>query len=91
MLTAWRAVAGPVARVTTPVRTIGDSHLRRPLATWLLTGLAVNAGNLVEWYGYFRLRIHDSTGVLSRVRVGVSGIFDKWLCSSSIIDVWYQY
>ena len=31
---AWRAVAGPVAGATTPVRTTGGSLPQRPAATW---------------------------------------------------------
>lgn len=45
---AWHAVAGAVAGAAAPVRTIGGSIPHRPLATWLLTGVAVNVGNLVD-------------------------------------------
>ena len=44
MPTAWRAVAGAVARPTTPVRTIGDSRHRRPVATLMLKWVAVLSG-----------------------------------------------
>ena len=84
MLGAWRAVAGPVAEETTPVRVAGGSPLRRPLATWMLMRLAVNAGNLIEGYGFFRLRIQDSTGVLAVVKVGVSGILNRRGCYARI-------
>ena len=33
---AWRAVAGAVAEATTPIRMIGDSLLRMPVATGML-------------------------------------------------------
>ena len=33
---AWRAVAGAVAEATTPIRVIGDSLLRMPVATGML-------------------------------------------------------
>ena len=52
---AWRAVAGAVAEGTTPIKAVGDSLLRMPIATWMLMGLAVFPGT---WSGdvFDRLR-----------------------------------
>ena len=49
---AWRAVAGPVAEETTPVTAAGGSLPHGPLTTWMLMGVAVNAGNLVDGCGF---------------------------------------
>ena len=70
---AWRAVAGPVAEETTPDKATGGSLPHRPLATWMLMGLAVYARGLVEWIRMHRLQVDDSAYVLHTARGAVSG------------------
>ena len=60
---AWRAVAGAVAEATTPIRVIGDSLLRMPVAT----GMLMVVGRVFREpgrEGIITCGEQDSTGVL---------------------------
>ena len=60
---AWRAVAGAVAEATTPIRVIGDSLLRMPVAT----GMLMVVGRVFREpgrRGTITCGEQDSTGVL---------------------------